>query len=121
MGSHWAFAVAATACLIWALTGPTFHYSNTWQLVINTATTVMTFLAVFLIQNTQNRNSLAVQLKLDENSMTLTVETPRGQLVFTPEERADGGVGWQCSGGPGVAAARLPTACRDDASSETAR
>lgn len=79
MGSHWAFAVAATACLIWALTGPTFHYSNTWQLVINTATTVMTFLAVFLIQNTQNRNSLAVQLKLDE--LLRAVDTARTSLV----------------------------------------
>jgi low affinity Fe/Cu permease len=79
MGSHWAFAIAAIACLIWALTGPAFDYSNTWQLVINTATTVMTFLAVFLIQNTQNRNSLAVQLKLDE--LLRAVDTARTSLV----------------------------------------
>lgn len=79
MGSHWAFVIAACACLIWALTGPVFHYSNTWQLVINTATTVMTFLAVFLIQNTQNRNSLAVQLKLDE--LLRAVDTARTSLV----------------------------------------
>jgi len=79
MGSHWAFGIAACACLLWALTGPVFHYSNTWQLVINTATTVMTFLAVFLIQNTQNRNDMAVQLKLDE--LLRAVETARTGLV----------------------------------------
>jgi len=79
MGSHWAFTVAAAACLLWAVTGPAFHYSNTWQLVINTATTVMTFLAVFLIQNTQNRNDMAVQLKLDE--LLRAVETARTGLV----------------------------------------
>jgi low affinity Fe/Cu permease len=79
MGSHWAFIAAAAACLLWALTGPVFHYSNTWQLVINTATTVMTFLAVFLIQNTQNRNGLAIQLKLDE--LLRAVETARTGLI----------------------------------------
>jgi len=79
MGSHWAFTAAAAACLLWAVTGPAFHYSNTWQLVINTATTVMTFLAVFLIQNTQNRNDMAVQLKLDE--LLRAVETARTGLV----------------------------------------
>lgn len=79
MGSHWAFIAAAAACLLWAVTGPAFHYSNTWQLVINTATTVMTFLAVFLIQNTQNRNDLAIQLKLDE--LLRAVETARTSLV----------------------------------------
>lgn len=79
MGAHWAFSAAVAACLIWALTGPAFDYSDTWQLVINTATTVLTFLAVFLIQNTQNRNSLAVQLKLDE--LLRAVETARTGLV----------------------------------------
>ena len=79
MGSHWAFIAAATACLLWAITGPAFNYSNTWQLVINTATTVMTFLAVFLIQNTQNRNDLAIQLKLDE--LLRAVDTARTGLV----------------------------------------
>ena len=62
-------ATFVSACLliaVWALTGPLFHYSDTWQLVINTLTTVVTFLMVFLIQNTQNRDSAAVQLKLDE-------------------------------------------------------
>ena len=66
MGSHWTFLAAVVACVIWAVSGPAFDYSDTWQLVIDTATTVLTFLAVFLIQNTQNRNSLPVQLKLDE-------------------------------------------------------
>ena len=66
-------------CLVWAITGPAFRYSNTWQLVINTATTVLTFLAVFLIQNTQNRNDIAVELKLDE--LLRAVETARTGLV----------------------------------------
>jgi low affinity Fe/Cu permease len=61
-----AFAISVLIILAWALTGPTFGYSDTWQLVINTGTTIVTFLMVFLIQNTQNRDSAAVQLKLDE-------------------------------------------------------
>jgi low affinity Fe/Cu permease len=60
------FGLSALAVLIWAATGPIFHYSDTWQLVINTGTTIITFLMVFLIQNTQNRESAAVLLKLDE-------------------------------------------------------
>jgi len=61
-----AFAIALTTVLLWAVLGPIFHFSDTWQLVINTATTIATFLMVFLIQNTQNRDSEAMQLKLDE-------------------------------------------------------
>ena len=61
-----AFTLAASAIVAWALTGPLFHYSNTWQLVINTGTTIVTFLMVFLIQSTQNRDAEAVQVKLDE-------------------------------------------------------
>lgn len=61
-----AFGLAVVFILIWVVTGPIFHFSDTWQLVINTATTIITFLMVFLIQNTQNRDSEAVQLKLDE-------------------------------------------------------
>jgi len=61
-----AFAVAIGIILVWAVTGPLFHFSDTWQLVINTGTTIITFLMVFLIQNTQNRDSEAVHLKLDE-------------------------------------------------------
>ena len=66
LGSAWAFGVAILVIVIWGLTGPAFHYSNTWQLIINTGTTIVTFLMVFLIQNTQNRDSKAAHLKLDE-------------------------------------------------------
>jgi low affinity Fe/Cu permease len=60
------FALALLVIVLWAVTGPYFHYSDTWQLVINTGTTIVTFLMVFLIQNTQNRDSKAMQIKLDE-------------------------------------------------------
>jgi low affinity Fe/Cu permease len=60
------FVIAVAIILVWAITGPMFHYSDTWQLIINTGTTIVTFLMVFLIQNSQNRESKAVQLKLDE-------------------------------------------------------
>ncbi len=60
------FGLAMLVIVVWGVTGPMFHYSDTWQLVINTGTTIVTFLMVFLIQNTQNRDSYAVQLKLDE-------------------------------------------------------
>jgi low affinity Fe/Cu permease len=66
LGSAWAFVGAILIIVVWALTGPTFHYSDTWQLIINTGTTIVTFLMVFLIQNTQNRDAKAVHLKLDE-------------------------------------------------------
>ena len=66
LGHPLAFGVAVLVIVIWAITGPLFHFSDTWQLVINTGTTIITFLMVFLIQNTQNRDSEAVQLKLDE-------------------------------------------------------
>ena len=65
-GHPTAFFFAVLIILVWGITGPTFHFSDTWQLVINTGTTIVTFLMVFLIQNTQNRDSEAVQLKLDE-------------------------------------------------------
>jgi len=66
LGSAWAFAGAILIIVVWALTGPTFHFSDTWQLIINTGTTIVTFLMVFLIQNTQNRDAKAMHLKLDE-------------------------------------------------------
>lgn len=66
MGHPMAFLISVLLCLLWAGTGPVFHYSDTWQLVINTGTTVLTFLAVFLIQNSQNRDGAAIQAKLDE-------------------------------------------------------
>jgi low affinity Fe/Cu permease len=65
-GSSWAFGTAVAVILVWALTGPIFHYSDTWQLVINTGTTIVTFIMVFLIQRAQNKESKAVQLKLNE-------------------------------------------------------
>lgn len=66
MGHYWAFVIATLICLIWAASGPVFGFSDTWQLVINTGTTVLTFLMVFVIQNSQNRDSRSTQLKLDE-------------------------------------------------------
>jgi low affinity Fe/Cu permease len=66
VGSAWAFIGAFLLILVWGITGPLFHYSDTWQLVINTGTTIITFLMVFLIQNTQNRDAKAIHLKLDE-------------------------------------------------------
>lgn len=66
IGSPWTFVAAVAITLSWAASGPIFGYSDTWQLVINTGTTIVTFLIVFLIQNTQNRDSQAVHLKLDE-------------------------------------------------------
>jgi len=66
VGSAWAFLIAFGVIVVWAVTGPIFHFSDTWQLVINTGTTIVTFLMVFLIQNTQNRDAQAMHLKLDE-------------------------------------------------------
>jgi low affinity Fe/Cu permease len=74
-GSPWTFFVAALVVIIWAALGRTFHYSDTWQLVINTGTTIVTFLMVFLIQNTQNRDAKAIHLKLDE----MIKATPRAR------------------------------------------
>jgi low affinity Fe/Cu permease len=65
-GRPMAFLIAALVIVVWGVTGPLFHYSDTWQLVINTGTTIVTFLMVFLIQSTQNRDSEAIQVKLDE-------------------------------------------------------
>ncbi len=79
VGSSWAFILAALIILVWGITGPLFHYSDTWQLVINTGTTIITFLMVFLIQNTQNRDAKAIHLKLDE--LLRGVEGARTHLV----------------------------------------
>jgi len=66
VGSSWMFLLAVGLIVVWGGTGPMFHYSDTWQLIVNTATTIVTFLMVFLIQNTQNRDARAIHLKLDE-------------------------------------------------------
>src|SRR5450432_1744643 len=79
LGSPWAFVCAILIIVIWAMTGPTFHYSDTWQLIINTGTTIVTFLMVFLIQNTQNRDAKAVHLKLDE--LIRALQGARNNLV----------------------------------------
>ena len=79
LGSAWAFSAAVLVILVWLLTGPVFHFSDTWQLIINTATTVITFLMVFLIQNTQNRDAKAMHLKLDE--LIRAIKDARNELV----------------------------------------
>lgn len=79
LGSPWAFVVAITVVIVWALMGPAAMYSETWQLLINTGTTVVTFLMVFIIQNTQNHDSRALHLKLDE--LIHAVESARDDLV----------------------------------------
>ncbi|HZM35010.1 MAG TPA: low affinity iron permease family protein [Burkholderiales bacterium] len=66
VGRPWAFALAALAIVLWAAAGPLFGFSDTWQLVVNTSTTIVTFLMVFIIQSTQNRDTTAIQIKLDE-------------------------------------------------------
>ena len=83
VGSSWAFMLAFLLVVVWALTGPWFDYSNTWQLVINTGTTILTFLMVFLIQNTQNRDSHAVHLKLDE--LIKAIGPARNKLIDIEE------------------------------------
>jgi low affinity Fe/Cu permease len=79
VGSPAAFVIAALIVVIWAFLGPHYHYSDTWQLVINTGTTIVTFLMVFLIQNTQNRDARAIHLKLDE--LIRAKKSARNKLV----------------------------------------
>jgi low affinity Fe/Cu permease len=78
-GSSWGFGTALGVVLIWAVTGPIFYWSDTWQLVINTGTTIVTFLMVFLIQRTQNKDGLAIQLKLNE--LVAAVEGASNRLI----------------------------------------
>jgi low affinity Fe/Cu permease len=79
LGSKWAFAGAGMVILLWAILGPLFHFSDTWQLVINTGTTIVTFLMVFLIQNTQNRDARAINLKLNE--LIRSIDKARDQMI----------------------------------------
>jgi low affinity Fe/Cu permease len=89
-GKPWTFGLTVVIILLWAVSGPVFHFSDTWQLVINTSTTIVTFLMVFLIQNTQNRDSEAVQLKLDELiRATKTAHTVLLDLEELSEEELD--------------------------------
>ncbi|MDB5691554.1 MAG: hypothetical protein JWO81_617 [Alphaproteobacteria bacterium] len=78
-GQPLAFVVALSLILTWGVTGPLFHYSDSWQLVVNTATTIITFLMVFLIQNSQNRDAAAMQAKLDE--MLRAIDKAREQFI----------------------------------------
>lgn len=78
-GTPWVFMAAVILILVWAVTGPLFGFSTTWQLVVNTGTTIITFLMVFLIQNTQNRDAHAVHLKLDE--IIRSIDSARNQLI----------------------------------------
>jgi low affinity Fe/Cu permease len=83
IGSPLAFIVAVSVVILWAVSGPIFGFSDTWQLVINTGTTIVTFLVVFMIQNTQNRDSRAIQLKLDE--LLRAVQEARTSMVDLEE------------------------------------
>jgi low affinity Fe/Cu permease len=79
VGDPLAFIIALSVVIVWGVTGPIFHYSDTWQLIINTGTTIVTFLMVFLIQNSQNRDAAAMQAKLDE--LIRAVADARGQFI----------------------------------------
>jgi low affinity Fe/Cu permease len=86
VGSPWAFLMGVLVVVVWGVSGPYFHFSDTWQLVINTGTTIVTFLVVFLIQGAQNRDSRALHLKLDE--LLRAVDHARTSLVAL-ESRTD--------------------------------
>jgi low affinity Fe/Cu permease len=86
-GKPAAFILAAAAVLVWALTGPLFNYSDTWQLVINTSTTIVTFLMVFLIQNTQNRDTMALQIKVSE--LIIAVQGAQNKLAAAEDLTED--------------------------------
>ena len=83
LGTAWAFMLALLIIITWALTGPIFHFSDTWQLIINTGTTIVTFLMVFLLQYTQNRDNIALHVKLDE--LIRAVKGARTSLVGIEE------------------------------------
>jgi low affinity Fe/Cu permease len=83
-GHYLAFVIAVAVILVWAITGPAFGFSDTWQLVINTGTTIVTFLMVFLIQHTQNRDALAVHLKLDE--LIHAIEAADDEIIETEDQ-----------------------------------
>jgi low affinity Fe/Cu permease len=82
-GSSWAFAIAFLVIVVWLVSGPLFHFSDTWQLVINTGTTIVTFLMVFLIQRAQNKDALAIQLKLNE--IVAAIDGASNRLIAAEE------------------------------------
>ena len=86
VGSFWSFVIALLFIIIWAIMGPFFKFSDTWQLVINTSTTIITFLMVFIIQNTQNRDNLAINIKLDAILKKLNVTD---QELIQAEDESD--------------------------------
>ena len=87
LGSPYAFAIAVASVVVWAALGPVFGFSDTWQLVINTSTTIVTFLVVFMIQNTQNRDTKALHLKLDE--LIRAIEPARNGLIDSEDLSED--------------------------------
>src|SRR5256885_431435 len=87
VGSLWSFFLAIAVIVLWAVTGPIFHYSDSWQLVINTGTTIVTFLMVFLIQNTQNRDAKTFHLKLDE--LIHAIKGARNEMIDLEEMSDD--------------------------------
>lgn len=86
LGHAWVFAVALAVLVLWALTGPLLGFSDTWQLIINTSTTIITFLMVFIIQNTQNRDNLAINIKMDALMKKLKISEDE---LFKAEEESD--------------------------------
>ena len=83
VGTGWAFVIALAIIVVWAVLGPIYHFSDTWQLVVNTGTTIVTFLMVFLIQGSQNREARAIRLKLDE--LIRSIKGARNQLIELDE------------------------------------
>lgn len=114
LGSVWAVILSVLVVVVWALTGPVFKFSDTWQLVINTATTVVTFWMVFVIQNNQNRASKAVQLKLDEVIRALDgaenkfIRLEAASEAVLAERKAEMGIIADDTAGTGVSAVNPP-------------
>src|SRR5213082_1396561 len=111
VGSPFAFGLAILVLIVWAVSGPLFGWSDTWQLVINTGTTIVTFLMVFVIQNTQSRDTQAMQLKLDE--LIRVNEMARNSLINL-EEMSDIDVERMKQAFAALAAIERPTTARDD-------
>lgn len=84
LGRAWVFVIALILLLVWAISGPIFQFSDTWQLIVNTSTTIVTFLMVFIIQNTQNRDNLAINIKLD--AMMKKMKITEAELLDAEDE-----------------------------------